>query len=87
MVRAVMFSLLALLNVNEDRMREICAEMGSEVVETMEWVDSVFEGTRGDDGGKGEENELKMLSAAVLIRLREGVEKYRALLVGDMIGL
>ncbi|KAH8910800.1 hypothetical protein BR93DRAFT_874003 [Coniochaeta sp. PMI_546] len=85
-VRAVLFSLLALLDVNEERMRDVCAELGSEVVETMEWVSGVFEGTRGDDGAKGEENEVKMLSAAVLIRLREGVEKYRALLVGDMIG-
>jgi telomere length regulation protein len=85
-VRAVLFSLLALLDVNEEKMRDICAEMGSEVVETMEWVSSIFEGTRGHEGGKGEENEVKMLSAAVLIRLREGVEKYRALLMGDMIG-
>jgi telomere length regulation protein len=77
---------LALLDVNEERMRDVCAELGSEVVETMEWVSGIFEGTRGDDGGKGDENEVKMLSAAVLIRLREGVEKYRALLVGDMIG-
>lgn len=86
-VRAVLFALLALLEVNEGRMRDICAEMGSEVVETMEWVGAVFDGTRGDDGGKGEEGEVKMLAAAVLIRLREGVEKYRALLVGDMIGV
>jgi telomere length regulation protein len=85
-VRAILFSLLALLEVNEGRMRDVCAEMGSEVVETMEWVSSIFEGTRGEGGGKGEENEVKMLSAAVLIRLREGVEKYKALLVGDMIG-
>lgn len=84
--RAVLFSLLALLDVNEDRMRDVCADMGPEVVETMEWVAGIFEGTRGGDGGKGEEDEVKMLSAAVLIRLREGVEKYRAVLVGDMIG-
>jgi telomere length regulation protein len=86
-VRAILFALLALLEVNEDRMRDICAELGSEVVETMEWVSTVFDGTRGDDGGQGEEGEVKMLAAAVLIRLRDGVEKYRALLVGDMIGL
>lgn len=86
-VRAILFALLALLEVNEGRMRDICAEMGSEVVETMEWVSVIFDGTRGDDGGQGEEGEIKMLAAAVLIRLRDGVEKYRALLVGDMIGL
>jgi telomere length regulation protein len=86
-VRAILFALLALLEVNEDRMRDICAELGSEVVETMEWVSTVFDGTRGDDGGQGEEGEVKMLAAAVLIRLRDGMEKYRALLVGDMIGM
>jgi telomere length regulation protein len=86
-VRAILFALLALLEVNEGRMRDICAEMGSEVVETMEWVGTVFDGTRGDDGGNGEEGEVKMLAAAVLIRLRDGVEQYRALLVGDMIGM
>lgn len=86
-VRAVLFSILALLDVNEERMRDVCAELSSEVVETMEWVSGIFDGTRVDDGGRGEENEVKMLSAAVLIRLREGVEKYRALLIGDMIGV
>lgn len=83
-VRAVLFALLALLEVNEARMRDICSEMGGEVVETMEWVSGVFDGTRGDEG---EEGEVKMLAAAVLIRLRDGVEKYKALLMGDMIGI
>ncbi|KAK3939661.1 DNA replication checkpoint protein tel2 [Diplogelasinospora grovesii] len=82
--QAILFALLALLDVNEDRMRDICRDMGREVVETQEWVATVFENTRGDGGG--EENQVKMLSAAVLVRLREGIEKYQLLMVGDLIG-
>lgn len=73
-----------LLEVNEDNMRRICEEQGKEVVETREWVSSVFERTRGDDGG--EENNVKMLAAGVLIKLGEAIEKYQALLMGDLIG-
>lgn len=82
---AVLFALLTMLEVNEGRMRDLCQSMAREVVETQEWVAQVFGGVRGDDGG-GEENDVKMLAAGVLIRIREGMEKYRALLMGDMIG-
>ncbi|KAG8165031.1 hypothetical protein KVR01_005306 [Diaporthe batatas] len=81
---AVLFALLTLLEVNGDRMRDICQGMPREVVETQEWVAQVFAGTRGEDGG--EENDVKMLAAGVLIRIREGMDKHRALLMGDMIG-
>lgn len=80
---AVLFTLLTLLDVNGDRMRDLCLSQGKEVVETQEWVAQVFETTRGEDGG--EENEVKMLAAGVLIRIRDGMEKYRMLLMGDMI--
>lgn len=73
-----------LLEVNEDNMRRICDEQGREVVETREWVSGVFERTRGDDGG--EENHVKMLAAGVLIKLGEAIEKYQALLMGDLVG-
>lgn len=81
---AVLFALLTLLEVNGDRMRDICQGMPREVVETQEWVAQIFAGTRGEDGG--EENDVKMLAAGVLIRIREGMDKHRALLMGDMIG-
>lgn len=74
----------ALLEVNGGDMRRLCEAQGREVVETREWVSAVFERTRGGDGG--EENEVKMLAAGVLIRLGEAIEKYQALLMGDMIG-
>ncbi|TLD25520.1 hypothetical protein PspLS_05549 [Pyricularia sp. CBS 133598] len=87
--RAALFALLALLEVNgneELRMREICRELARELVETQEWVAQVFENTRGGDGEGGEENEVKMLAAGVLIRLRDAMERFRAFLIGDMIG-
>lgn len=77
-------AMAALLAVNEGDMRRLCEMQGREVVETREWVSAVFEKTRGEDGG--EENEVKMLAAGVLIRLGEAIERYQALLMGDMIG-
>jgi len=82
--QAVLFGLMAILDVNEDRMRDVCQELGKEVVETQEWVAGVFQGLRGGD--RSEEEQVKMLAAGVLVRLREGIEKYRLLLVGDLIG-
>lgn len=82
---AVLFSLLTILEVNANRMRDICQAMAREVVETQEWVAQVFQGLRGDDA-EGEEAAAKALAAGVLVRIQEGMEKYRALLMGDMIG-
>ncbi|KAG7135668.1 hypothetical protein HYQ46_008870 [Verticillium longisporum] len=69
---------------SSDGLRKLCADMSREIVETQEWVSGVFNGTRGDDGGQ--ENQVKMLSAGVLITLQEAMERHRALLMGDMIG-
>ena len=77
-------AMAALLAVNEGDMRRLCEVQGREVVETREWVSGVFERTRGEDGG--EENEVKMLAAGVLIKIGEAIERYQALLMGDMIG-
>ncbi|OTA93893.1 hypothetical protein M434DRAFT_72349 [Hypoxylon sp. CO27-5] len=87
--QAVLFGLVALLDVNEGDMRGLCERHGREVVESSEWVNAVFSNTRGGDvsgEGGGEENEVKMLAAGVLIRLREAVDKYQAVLMGDLIG-
>ncbi|KAL0938706.1 telomere length regulation protein [Colletotrichum truncatum] len=82
---ALLVALAAMLEVNEATdMRRLCEAHPREIVETQEWVSGIFNGTRGDDGG--EENDVKMLAAAVLIKLQEATEKYRALLLGDMIG-
>lgn len=82
--QALLFGFLAILDVNEDRMRDVCRDMGKEVVETQQWVSAVFGELRGGDGG--DEDQVKMMAAGVLVRLNEGVEKYRLLMVGDLIG-
>ncbi|KAK4132337.1 putative DNA binding protein [Trichocladium antarcticum] len=74
--RAVLFGFLALVEVNEERMRDVCREMGREVVEAQEWAAGVFAGLRGGDEG-GEEEGVRMLAAGVLVRLREAIEKWR----------
>ncbi|KAI1415814.1 telomere length regulation protein-domain-containing protein [Hypoxylon sp. FL1857] len=87
--QAVLFGLVALLDMNEGDMRGLCERHGREIVESSEWVNAVFSNTRGGDvsgEGAGEENEVKMLAAGVLIRLREAVDKYQAVLMGDLIG-
>lgn len=76
-------AMASLLEVNGGDMRRVCEAQGREVVETREWVGGVFERTRGEDGG--EENEVKMLAAGVLIKLGEAIEKYRALMMGDLL--
>ncbi|KAL9949043.1 telomere binding protein [Verticillium nonalfalfae] len=85
---ALLIALAALFEVNaagsSDGLRKLCADMPREIVETQEWVSGIFNGTRGDDGGQ--ENQVKMLSAGVLITLQEAMERHRALLMGDMIG-
>ncbi|KAH8180073.1 telomere length regulation protein [Sarocladium implicatum] len=85
-VRGWLIALAALLEVNEgdENMRRVCQEQGRAVVETREWVGGVFERTRGEDGG--EENEVKMLAAGILIRISEAVERYQALLMGNLVG-
>ncbi|KAJ8121666.1 hypothetical protein ONZ43_g1943 [Nemania bipapillata] len=82
---AVLMALAALLDVNEGDVRGLCERQGRQVVETMEWVSSVFDNTRGGESA-GEENDVKMLAAGILIRLREAVDKYQAVLMGDLIG-
>ncbi|KAH7170773.1 telomere length regulation protein-domain-containing protein [Dactylonectria macrodidyma] len=77
-------AMASLLEVNRGDMQRLCQSQGREVMETREWVAMVFERTRGEDGG--EENEVKMLAAGVLIRIGEAIEKYQALLMGDIIG-
>ncbi|KAI1739410.1 telomere length regulation protein [Xylaria scruposa] len=82
---AVLLAFAALLDVNERDIRGLCERQGRQVVETTEWVENVFHNTRGGDSA-GEENDVKMLAAGILIRLREAVEKYQAVLMGDLIG-
>ncbi|KAJ4144870.1 hypothetical protein LMH87_003738 [Akanthomyces muscarius] len=88
-LRGWLVALAALLQVHDDAgggggMRRLCEDHGRDIFETREWVGGMFERIRGDDAGGGEENDVKMLAAGVLIKLDEAVEKYQALLMGDM---
>jgi telomere length regulation protein len=85
---ALLIALAAMIEVNDNSgqgLGRLCAEMPREIVETSEWVSAVFNGLRGDDGG--EESKVKTLAAGVLITLQEAMEKHRALLIGDMMGM
>ncbi|TQV99770.1 Telomere length regulation protein [Cordyceps javanica] len=86
-LRGWLIALAALLQANDDGggsgMRRLCEDHGRDIFETREWVAGVFERIRGDDAA-GEENDVKMLAAGVLIKLGEVVERYQALLMGDM---
>ncbi|KAK0728974.1 telomere length regulation protein-domain-containing protein [Apiosordaria backusii] len=85
LTQAILFGFMALLDVNEDRMRDLCQEMGRELIEAKDWVAGVFGNLRGGDEG-GEEERMKMLAAGVLVRLGEGIERWQLVLVGDLIG-
>ncbi|KAH9220457.1 telomere length regulation protein-domain-containing protein [Leptodontidium sp. 2 PMI_412] len=80
-LEALLFSFLTILEVNDDK-RGLVEAFGRQMLETQEWVEGVF--GRLDAGGTEEDERVRMLAAGVLVRIRENVEKYQALLLGDM---
>ena len=78
-VEALLFALLTLLEVNEDQ-RSLVERHGRQLLETQEWVEGVFSRM----GGGNEEENGRLLAAGVLVRIKEIVEKYQALLMGDL---
>ncbi len=79
MREALLFAFLTLLEVNEEK-RGLVERHGRQLLETQEWVEGVF----GRMGGGEEEERGRLLAAGVLVRIREVVEKYQALLMGDL---
>lgn len=80
-LEAILFGFLTLLNVNEDK-RRLAQECSREVIETHEWTNTVFENVQGGD----EEGErVKMLASGVLVATKEVSEKWRALMIGDIV--
>jgi telomere length regulation protein len=77
---AILFGFMTLLEVNQDK-RRLAETYGRELLETQSWVELVFErlGT-----GSEEDDKTRALAAGVLFKIREVVEKYQALLVGDL---
>ncbi|KAH8602557.1 telomere length regulation protein-domain-containing protein [Bisporella sp. PMI_857] len=79
-VEALLFGFLTILEINEDKRRLVDAH-GRQMLETQEWVEAVFGRV---SGGSEEDDRVRMLAAGCLFRLREVVEKYQALLLGDL---
>ncbi|CAG8949598.1 hypothetical protein HYFRA_00007831 [Hymenoscyphus fraxineus] len=87
------------LNANDSDGREIVEGMGRELLEIQGWVQGVFEGLgegrgvsvlgvgrrKGEEGGGVEEEKVRVLAASVLVRIQGLVERYRGLLVGDLV--
>jgi len=80
-LEALLFSLLTILEINEDR-RSMVDENGGRLLETQSWVEGVFNHLQGDGE---EEGRVKMCAAGVMVRIREVVEKYQSLLLGDLV--
>ncbi|KAE8442302.1 hypothetical protein EG329_003502 [Mollisiaceae sp. DMI_Dod_QoI] len=80
-MEALLFGFMTILELNDDKRRLVEAH-GRQMLETQEWVEDVF--GRVGSGGSEEDERVRMLAAGVLVRIREVVEKYQALLMGDL---
>jgi telomere length regulation protein len=80
-IEAMLFGFLTILEINEDK-RRLVTENGRQMLETQEWIESIF--GRVGAGGSEEDERVRMLAAGCLIRIREAVEKYHALLLGNL---
>lgn len=80
-MEALLFGFMTILELNEDKRRLVDAH-GRQMLETQEWVEGVF--GRVGAGGSEEDERVRMLAAGVLVRIREVVEKYQALLMDDL---
>lgn len=100
-LEAVLFALLTTidLNIERDGGYGIVRDMGKQLMEMQAWVELVFEREAGNDGGgrggggvsgsfgrrKDVDDKVKMLTASLLIRIRDVVQKHQRLLVGQML--
>jgi telomere length regulation protein len=83
-IEALLFGALTILEMNgEGSGRSLAETQGRELLELQSWVESLFAriGT-----GSEEDEKVRGLAAGVLVRIREIVEKYQGLLVGDLAG-
>ncbi|KAL6715766.1 telomere binding protein [Lecanora helva] len=81
-LEALLFAFLTMLNINGGDLGRLAREHAKELLETQDWVGTVFERV---GGGSEEGDKIRMLAAGVLMRTREVVEKYQRSLVGDMV--
>ena len=80
-LEALLFAMLMLLEVNEDKER-LARDHGRELVETQEWSRMVLECMQ-DGGQEGE--RVRMLAAGVIIRVGEVVERWQRIMTGSFI--
>ncbi|KAK8162833.1 telomere length regulation protein-domain-containing protein [Phyllosticta citrichinensis] len=80
-LEAVLFALLAAMEVNEDGER-LVRDQARELLETQEWVRTVFDNMAG---GSEEEERVRSLAAAVLVRIGDVVERCQRLMMGDLV--
>jgi len=82
-LEALLFALLVLLEVNENKER-LAREHAREIVETQEWARLVLERTAaGDEEG----DRARMLAASIVVRCGEVAQKWQKLMIGDMVDL
>ncbi|KAG9248875.1 telomere length regulation protein-domain-containing protein [Calycina marina] len=79
-VEALLFGFLTILETHADK-KGLVDVHGRQMLETQEWVEGVFARVKG---GSEEEDRVRMLAAGCLVRIRGVVEKYQALLMGDL---
>ena len=83
-LEALLFSFLTILEINNNDPRRIAEDHGSELVETQAWVEKTLENL---GGGSKEDDKVRVLAASVLVRATEIVDKYRKMLVGNVMEL
>jgi telomere length regulation protein len=77
--QAILFGFMTILEINDDKRRFV--EMhGQELTETQKWVDLYFQSL---GSGSDEDDKIRSLAAGVLLKIREVVDKYQALLMGN----
>ncbi|MCJ1378196.1 telomere binding protein [Xylographa soralifera] len=82
-LEALLFGLLTLLELNAQRQQALAEDCARELLETQTWVEGVFERI---GGGSAEGERARGLAAGVLVRVRECVEKWEAVIRGDVGG-
>lgn len=85
-LESILFSLFTLLELNAEKQEQLVNKHGKALLETQEWARMVLENvTSSKSSGDEEEERIKMLAAGIVVRCGEVVDKYRRLLLGDMI--
>jgi telomere length regulation protein len=77
---ALLFGFMTLLEVNEDK-RRLAERHSRALLETQGWVELLFQSI---GSGAEEDDKTRALAAAVLFKIREVVERYQTLLIGDL---